>query len=445
MFESRSGRQFHDLGKFRYALVNRILKATGAIALMCALVFAGFRVEDRIGLEPLPAETPVSRGVDNPHYREAIDRASAIITAHRNDIASPAYSAAVAVGGEIVWTEAIGWADIENRVPATPETMFRIGSTSKSLTASATARLVEKGVVDLDKPISSYMLDLPEHWRPLTLRQLHSHTAGIPGYGENADLRGIYDSYFLQRHFEDVNDTLDAFDGTKLLFEPGTSFHYSSFDVNLASAILQAAAAIPFLEILQNEVFDPAGMENTAADDVSRSIANRAVSYKRRGRLVEPWKDVDLSLKYASGGLLSTSSDLVKLGLAYLGGDYLAEETITEFWTPQVLASGELNEQSYAIGWRSTHAFHEDFGEDVWYVHHGGVSKGAMSWFVVFPKMELVIALNANTRAETFGEFAKPSREIAKLFYEARLRMPVNTSSNRYSDTRPAPRLTNIG
>ncbi len=104
------------------------------------MVFAGLRIEDRIGLEPLPAEIPVSRGVDDPLYREAIDRASAIIIAHRNDIASPAYSAAVAVGGELVWTEAVGWADIENRVPATPETMFRIGSTSKSLTASATGR-----------------------------------------------------------------------------------------------------------------------------------------------------------------------------------------------------------------------------------------------------------------------------------------------------------------
>ena len=297
--------------------------------------------------------------------------------------------------------------------------MFRIGSTSKSLTASAAARLVEKGVVDLDEPISTYKSGLPEHWRSLTLRQLFSHTAGLPGYGENTDWRGFYDSYFLHKHFSDVDHTLYAFDGAGLLFEPGTDFHYSSYDTNLAAATLQAAAGKPFLQIMQEEVFDPVGMRLTAGADPMRDMERRAVFYKRRGDMVEPWRDVNLTMRHAGGGFLSTSSDLVRLGLAYLEGDYLSEETIEVFWTPQALASGDINEQSYAVGWRSTRAFSENFGEEIWYVHHGGVSKGAMSWFVVFPEKEIVIALNANSRADTFGDFARPSRDLARIFYDA--------------------------
>ncbi len=280
--------------------------------------------------------------------------------------------------------------------------------------------MAERGVIDLDTPISTYNSDLPEHWRDLTLRQLHSHTAGIVGYEENFDLAGLIDSYILHRHFDDVADTLAAFDGASLLFAPGTEFHYSSYDVNLAAAVLQFATGTPFLDLMQAEVFDPTGMLQTQADDAAQSLPARAVSYKRRGNRVEPWRDVDLSIKYPGGGFLSTSSDLVRLGMAWLDEDYLRETTTNTFWTPQILSNGDINEQSYAIGWRSTQSFSEHLGREFRYIHHGGVSKGAMSWLVVFPDLDIVVALNTNARADTFGDFIKPSRDLWKLFHDAR-------------------------
>ncbi len=397
-----------------------LIKLAAGFVFVIALLVAAARIEDRIGLKPLPVETPVTRGADDPRYADAIAAASALIREHRDAISSPAYSAAVAVDGEIVWSEAVGWADIENEVPATPETRFRIGSTSKAVTASATARLAERGVVDLDAPISDYMADLPEHWRALTLRQLHSHTAGLPGYEENNDYPGLWDSYWSPTHYERVADGLSQVDGAALLYEPGTDFHYSSYDVNIAGAVVAEAANAPFLDLLKAEVFDPTGMERSWGDDVTRDIQGRAQFYKRRGRRVEPWRPVDLSARYPGGGLISTSSDLVRLGMAWLGGAYLDDGTVDAFWTPQTLSSGEVNEQSYALGWRSTRAFSDTHGEEIWYVHHGGVSRGAMSWLVVFPEWEMAIALNANARADTFGDFSAPSRLLAKYFRDAR-------------------------
>jgi CubicO group peptidase (beta-lactamase class C family) len=89
-------------------------------------------------------------------------------------------------------------------------------------------------------------------------------------------------------------------------------------------------------------------------------------------------------------------------------------------WTPQLLSNGQVNEQSYALGWRFYRdALHPgDSTRVLPFAHHGGVSKGAMSWLVVYPAYHLSIAVNINTRADTFAEFAEVEDEIAALFLE---------------------------
>lgn len=323
--------------------------------------------------------------MDSPSADAHVDTASARRTSeadrwlaqHYEAIEVPALSAAVAFRGEVVWSRAIGWSDIERATRATPETQFRIGSTSKAVTATLTARLVDRGIVDLDEPISSYKADLPDKWQALTLRQLHSHTAGIPGYENNRDWLGLLDSLFLLKRYDDVADALSQFNNSRLLYEPGTSFYYSSFDVVLASAVLQAAGGQSFMELLQVEVLQPLEMSNTGADHVRPSRAERAVHYRRKGEKFRPWRDVDLSSKLAGGGLVSTPTDLVRLGVAHLEGGFVAAETVQAFWEPQKLADGTINEQYYAIGWRSDRFPLAEGGPDVWQVHHGGVSKGS--------------------------------------------------------------------
>jgi CubicO group peptidase (beta-lactamase class C family) len=362
---------------------------------------------------------------NDPAYKDAVQQANALIRQQREAINVPSYSAAVAVGGEIVWAGATGWADIANGLPATPETTYRIGSTSKAITASLTGRLLDKGIVDLDTPISAYVPGLPSKWRQLTLRQLHSHTAGLPGYENNRDRLGQLDSFVLWTHYDDVADALAQFDDAPLIFEPGTDFYYSSFDVVLASAVLQAAAGTPFPDLVKREVFLPVGMKRTAADGSAPASDTQAVSYGSCGRRFCPWRHVDLSSKLAAGGFASTSSDLVRLGAAYLHGSFLSDETVKTLWTPQVLRNGKINPQTYALGWRSERAHSSWHGNDLWIVHHGGISKGTMSWLVIYPDLDIVIALNANARAAAFSDFSAPSAHLAELFYRARLPQPV--------------------
>ena len=87
---------------------------------------------------------------------------------------------------------------------------------------------------------------------------------------------------------------------------------------------------------------------------------------------------------------------------------------------PQALSDGTINEQSYALGWRSQKKRSDWFGDDLWIVHHGGISKGSMSWLVVYPEIDIVIALNINARVEEFSDFSKASAQLAEIFYAAK-------------------------
>src|SRR5690606_25749824 len=114
-------------------------------------------------------------------------------------------------------------------------TQFRIGSTSKAVTATLLAKFVQDGKIDLDKPISHYVADLPNpQWRNITPRQLASHSSGLPDYLDNyGDLWGMYYLFKLDKRYTYVRESLEVFDDTALLFTPGSQFHYTSFNTVL--------------------------------------------------------------------------------------------------------------------------------------------------------------------------------------------------------------------
>ena len=130
----------------------------------------------------------------------------------------PGLAVTITVAGRIVWHEGFGYADVAAKVPASPETLFRIGSVSKLLTAAALMRLVESGTVDLDAPISTYV-NVPAALARVTLRQLAGHTAGVRHYGGN--------EFLSTQHHESMQSALGVFINDTLLAQPGTRYSYS--------------------------------------------------------------------------------------------------------------------------------------------------------------------------------------------------------------------------
>jgi CubicO group peptidase (beta-lactamase class C family) len=135
---------------------------------------------------------------------------------------SPGFSVAVAVNGKLAWAEGFGFADLEQCVPVTPKTKFRIGSTSKPLTAAGAALLYEQGRLDWDAPIQKYVPSFPDKHYVITTRQLLGHLGGIRGYNTTESATLDRDTY------HSVIEALKRFKDDPLPAAPGTKWHYTS-------------------------------------------------------------------------------------------------------------------------------------------------------------------------------------------------------------------------
>jgi len=254
----------------------------------------------------------------------------------------PGISAAIADKDGIIWAEGFGWADLENSVPMSTQTKMRVGSVAKPLTAAALMRLYDKGKVDLDIDIKTYVPAWPDQHDSLTLRQLTSHTAGVRHY-EN-------DEFQLNKHYETVVSSLDIFKDDPLRFIPGSDFNYSTYAWTLISAAIEGAdGKRDFKAIMEQEVFEPLNMKDSALDDQYEIIPNRQRPYSvDEGKLVNS-PQTDHSYKWAGGGFIASSSDIARFAVAHVSGNFLKKSTVDQMFTSAKTTSGKVVD--YGIGW----------------------------------------------------------------------------------------------
>lgn len=342
----------------------------------------------------------------------------------------PGMTAAVAVDGELVWAAGVGWENVEAGIIASPDTLFRIGSTSKAMTATLIARLVDQGVIDPDDTVGAHVPDAPnEDWLEIELDQLLSHTAGFPGYENNSDWPDAYETLRMKRQYDQVEDSLELVDDARLLSEPGEAYYYTSFDVVLAAVMAERATGEDYARLLEREIRAPLDLPTPILADAGDAPDQVAQFYQSRGNgQIRPRGAVNVSQRWPSGGLYARSVDLVQVASAWLDDEYISEATRERFWTPMRLNSGEVNEEGYALGWRVNPQSISRFGEDapVRIVHHGGVSRGAMSWLILYPELGIAVAVNINTETGEFSDFSSVEPEITRLFAEAVGRTPEN-------------------
>jgi len=336
-------------------------------------------------LHPNPQAIPsVTHADPSPQWSEAVDRARRIIRAGLAEQNLPGLSVAVGVGGDLVWAEGFGWADIKTRVPVTPDTRFRIGTASTVLTSAAVGVLLERGRLTLDDEIQTYVPQFGKKQWSLTLRQLMGHVGGV---GTDAGDEG---SLFRQRCERPV-EALPHFADDALLFEPGTQYRHSKYGWILVSAAVEAAADQPFLTFMGQQIFQPLGMDKTGAESASEENPERVGEPAEdapfltfiRQVILEPlgigdtkakpatdpatvyfpgfgydplvryglhlMRPHNLSCYAGSMAFLSTSPDLVRFGLAINGGRLLRPATVQLLQTSQQLTSGQ--ETGYGLGW----------------------------------------------------------------------------------------------
>lgn len=342
-----------------------------------------------------------AQSIQNETFAPAIEKSQQFIHELQLKLEIPGISIAVGNSKEIIWAEGFGMADLENQVPVSIHSRFRIGSVSKCLTSLAIGKLYQEKKMDIDAPIQTYVPYFPVKQYPITIRQLAGHTSGVRHYK--------WGEHNYPTRYNSVKEGLEIFKNDSLLFEPGTAYAYTTYGYNLISAAIEGASGKDFLSFM-NEIFESLEMYQTIADHNDSIIPHRVRFYDDNGKGNANSFLVDNSYKWAGGGYLSTSSDLVRLGQELINPKVLSEETVALMLTPQLLKDG--TPIICGICWR----IGKD-SNDRKIVHHGGTIQGGRTMLVVYPDQDLVIAICTNKNVRNQIDL-REMESIAAFFFE---------------------------
>ncbi|MGK5048406.1 serine hydrolase [Janthinobacterium sp. GB4P2] len=305
----------------------------------------------------------------------------------------PALQVAVIQQGKVVELAALGMANVEHGVPATNESVFSINSCTKAFTGVAVMQLVEAGKLRLADPISLYLDDLPPSWRALTIRQLMTHTSGLPNIIDDKEspLGG-------------ENEALSWSKVKTLPFEfaPGERYSYNQTGYVLVGKIIEKLSGESFVQFVENHQFKPAGLKHTRFGDSSDVVAHSAGAYTYSRNEGGKWlTGTRLATTYVTfpayfrpaAGILSTSGDIAQWLLALQGGKLLKDKaSLQAMWSPYVLNNGKTQGPNAllngsALGWPVTVR-----GEH----RAAGPIGGMRSAFFVYPEDDLSVVVLTN-------------------------------------------------
>ncbi len=273
-----------------------------------------------------------------------------------------------------------GYANMEKQYSVDPKkTIFRIASVSKPIAATALAKMVAKGKINLDASIYEYVPYFPKKKYGFTIRQLANHTAGIRGYKGK--------EYALNKPFS-IKEGLRVFKDDELLFKPGSNYFYNSYGWALISLAMQEVSGIPFADYVMQEVLKPLGMTNTIPEIAGEVYLGTANFYSKNQLGFREAIPVNNFYKLAGGGYLSTSEDIAKLGQAYLNEEISGKTVLTQFLTSEIV---KKKLTYYGLGWQVS----EDKKGRPYYGHVGN-GVGGYSIFYVYPEQEMVFSILVN-------------------------------------------------
>ena len=317
-----------------------------------------------------------------PRLEARLDRVADYLAKERDRQGIPGMSAAVVIDNQPAWSRGFGRADIENDVPATPQTVYRIASISKMITAVAVLQLVQNGRLSLHASVRDYVPELPDKGELITVRHVLAHLAGIRHY-RNAD------EFLSRQPFQRMVDTLDAFKDDPLVAKPGERFVYSTLAYNLLGLVVERVSGESFDDYLDKHVFEPAGMKSSGPDDLRAIIPRRARGYTRRPD--EPLRSsafVDLSGRYPGDGMVSTVEDLARFAAGFNLGKILDPSLVQVMTTAHRTSAGESTK--YGLG-----CFVRELeGRKI--IGHAGVVPQAAAFLLIIPADDLAVVLIAN-------------------------------------------------
>jgi CubicO group peptidase (beta-lactamase class C family) len=309
----------------------------------------------------------------------------------------PSLAVAVARDGEIVWEEGFGWADRENRVPATEHTMYSLASISKPITATGVMVLKEQGKLELDRPINEYLGDAKLTVRvgeasEATVRRVANHTSGLP----------LHVNFFYEDEPHPrppMAETIRRYG--ILVTPPGEKYQYSNLGYGVLDHVISRLSGKSYADFMRGEVFLPLGMTRASVQIGPGLEPFAAARYGRDGVRI-PFYDFDHP---GGSAVFCSAHDLVRFGMFHLKAHLkdqraiLSDAALDEM---QVPTAHRRDGSGYGFGW----AIHEDrFGYRS--VGHDGGMGGVVTTLLMIPSEGLVAVALANTRCGLPHEVAE--------------------------------------
>jgi len=285
------------------------------------------------------------------------------------------------------WSRYVGYADKSAQIALSPATQFRYASVSKFVTTGLLAKLVSEGKIDLDESIYTYIPNFPKKKHDFTVRQLVTHTAGIPHYQSLYDFNIDYNA----KPYTNVQQGVALFEDRSLLHKPGSRYHYSSFAFNLLSLVIENAGKKPFLSQLSH-MTNTINVPTIQAEHFDTPNADWSKLYSSSGNSLSR---NNIGYKWAGGGLVGTPADLAKFGVSLLEGTMISHSTLETFNKPQVFDNKskiKVSRSYMGVGWRVKE---NRYGQR--HFHHSGSISGARSHISVFPLQSESVVLLSNT------------------------------------------------
>lgn len=272
----------------------------------------------------------LSKEPDSATLRSRLD---SIVRASLIDLPLASASVAILRGQDtLLWT-AQGYSDMENRVPATPSTVYPVGSIAKQFTAAAILQQVERGAINLDEDVAKYVPEYSSRGKRVTIRQLLNHTSGI------RDVNDLGDAFSRTLRVDlPQKDVLALIRDQPFNFEPGSSWSYNNTGYYLLGVILERVTSIPYADYIRDNVARPAGLVATTYCDSRGLIPHRARGYDAVGLDFLNATYMSMNL-FSAVGLCSTAGDLVTWARALRGGKVISRESYGLMTTPEGAAA----------------------------------------------------------------------------------------------------------
>jgi CubicO group peptidase (beta-lactamase class C family) len=377
-------------------------KRAGAVAVACAvIVCAALAAHAHSAAETPPQAAATASAATTLPKSEvaAIDVAakSFLMASH-----TPGVSVAVVLNGKPAFSQGYGEADTATHRAVTAETLFRLASVSKPLTATGAMQLVQAGKLDLDAPVQKYCPQFPEKPHTITTRELLAHLGGIRHYG---DIPNEPEDHNVKHFSDPISGGITFFANDALVNVPGTTFHYSTMGYTLVGCAMEGASGVKYVAYMKKNVFAPAQMSHTVEDDNTANIPERTAFYTIKDGKAVPASAMDPSYKVPGGGWLSSANDLAEYEAAMFDDTLVTRATREQMWTPAKLTDGTPTHYGYG--------FDVEIVRGMKFVSHNGGQEGTSTCILLAPDANTGVVVLANADGVDANGLAKALMKIA--------------------------------